>query len=351
MNYYEDLKKLNSLSREDYFKVYDLLNSAVFYESYIPNVGDFALAAEQNTEALDRIRQITEFTNNTDDILTSANRRAVDYKEEESNKFMKSVIAANVTDITESGYFYKQLASSCDDMHIDTTVEDCGAIGKEIDLPIDENTYNFHVRNHYISELSNYSTNYDEFRQKTAKLSSIHVRTFLYCNRGHRTFCKRCAGIYQRSHNTTFIPKSIGIYSTLMITEHATQASLDSMNNGTSEKLNVALAQPIAAKDVQTTEDTRRTFNKIIDTIGNIGVESRFYEIALLSRLHEIDDKIVPSALVTSFLKSDDAFGKFIYRPSHKTLKQLVTIKDISHLSTKSKIALDIYEEENSDES
>ena len=320
------------MTRQEYVKEYHKLGESMFEHCIIPTVADFAKAIKDNdAESMEKITKITTFTKNTEDIMQSVNRRTNNYSEQESKKFMKSVIAANVTDITESGYFYKKLISSCDDMTIE--IDDCGSEGEEFKLPIDEDTFNYKVRNHWVMELNKYVESYDDI----PKTGSIHVRSFLTCNHGIRHFCKKCAGLYRRSHDTEFTPKNIGIYSTLMITEHATQASLDSMNKGTAEKVNVTLEQKISNVDdiIEAKEKTK----EIIDSIGNVGVESRFYEIALLSRWRNGEF----SSLQTSFLKQSDALGAFIYKPTKSSFVKLLLSEEFEADSMKTKIAFDKY--------
>ena len=321
------------ISREEYVKKYHKLGEAMFEHCTIPTVYDFATAFKENDDAaMKKITTITSFTKNTDDIIKSVNRRNNNYSEQESKKFMQSVIAANVTDITESGYFYKKLISSCDDMTIE--IDDCKSEGVEMKVSdIDEDTFNYKVRNHWIMELNKYVEDYNDL----PKRGKIHVRNFLTCNHGIRHFCKKCAGLYRRSYDTEFTPKHIGIYSTLMITEHATQASLDSMNKGTAEKVNVTLEQKIP--DISDIVDAKAKIQEIIDDIGNVGVESRFYEIALLSRWR--DGQF--SALQTSFLKQPDLLGSFIYKPSKTTFTKLLLADSFEANSMKTKIAFDKY--------
>ena len=320
------------MTRKEYVAKYHKLGEAMFEHCITPNVADFANAfMDNNEESMNKITTITSYTGNTDDIIKSVNRRDNNYSEAESKKFMQSVIAANVTDITESGYFYKKLISSCDDMTIE--IDDCGSEGTEIDLPIDENTFNYKVRNHWVMELNKYVENYKDIPKK----GKIHVRTFLSCDHGIRHFCKKCAGLYRRSYDTEFTPKNIGIYSTLMITEHATQASLDSMNKGTAEKVNVTLEQKIP--EVNDIITAKKKIQEIIDNIGNVGVESRFYEVALLSRWR--NGKF--SALQTSFLKQPDVLGAFIYKPNTTTFNKLLLAGRFEANSMKTKIAFDKY--------
>lgn len=323
-----------SKSRKAYIKEYRELGEKMFSTCVIPTVFTYADAyINKNQAAIDQIDEITSFTGNGSDIKESILRRTDNYSEEESRKFMKSVIAANVTDITESGFFYKKLISSADDMTID--IEDCGSVGEEFELPIDEVEFNYKVRNHWVEELGKYVENYKDIPKK----GTIHVRNFLTCKHGHRHFCKKCAGLFRRSYNTEFTPHNIGIYSTLMITEHATQASLDSMNKGSSEKVNVLLEQKIDSVD--NLNDAKDKIKEIIDEIGfvGVGVESRFYEIALLSRWR--DNKFAP--LRTSFLKQEDLFGAFIYQPSKTTFDKLIQSDKFKANSMKTKIVFDTY--------
>ena len=321
------------MTRKEYVEKYHALGDAMFEHCIVPTVADFANAFVNNDEeAMKKITTITSFTKNTDDIKKSVDKRNSNYSEEESKKFMQSVIAANVTDITESGYFYKKLISSCDDITIE--IDDCGSEGEEFKLPIDENTFKFKVRNHWVMELNKYVEDYKDIPKK----GTIHVRNFLTCNHGIRHFCKKCAGLYRRSYDTEFTPKNIGIYSTLMITEHATQASLDSMNKGTAKKVNVTLEQSIS--DVSDIIEAKKRIKEIIDAIGwNVGVESRFYEVALLSRWR--DGKF--SALQTSFLKQPDVLGAFIYKPNTLTFNKLLLSDSFEANSMKTKIAFDRY--------
>ncbi|MEE3344610.1 MAG: hypothetical protein VZS44_10990, partial [Bacilli bacterium] len=214
---------------------------------------------------------------------------------------------------------------------------DCGSTGIEIELPIDEDTFNYRVRNHWVMELDKYVERYKDIPKK----GTIHIRTFLSCKHGTRHFCKKCAGLFRRSYNTEFTPKHIGLYATLMITEHATQASLDSMNKGTSEKVNVMLEQPITNK-IKKLSDAKAKIEEIITEIGNVGVESRFYEVALLSRWRDNNFK----SLMYSFHYQEDKLGTFIYSPSQKTFVDMVRTKKFNASSTKSKIAFDKYDTE-----
>lgn len=324
---------MDQINRKDYFNHYQNLGKSMFEHCTIPTVADFANAYKNNDEAaIKKIETITSFTGNNEDIKESVKRRNANYSEAESRKFMASVIAANVTDITDSGYFYKKLISSCDDMTIE--INDCHSEGTEITLPISKDIFDYKVKNHWIMELNKYIEDFNDL----PKSGTIHVRTFLSCKHGIRHFCKKCAGLFRRSFDTEFTPKHIGIYSTYMITEHATQASLDSMNKGVAEKVNVTLEQSIS--DTNNIEEAKKAIQTVIDNIGNIGVESRFYEIALLSRWRNNSF----SPLSTSFHKQEDILGTFIYSPNVATFNKLLLSDTFNANSTKTKIAFDKYD-------
>ena len=332
------LEELNSknCSRKDYIKEYRYLGSKMFSTCLIPTVSTFAEAYQNNNkEAMEHITTITDFTGNESKIKSSVNRTMPDYKDKDSTDFMDSVIAANVTDITESGHFYKKLVSSMDDMVID--IDDCHSEGLEFELPVEEDEFNYKIRNRWVMELNKYVEDYEDL----PKSGTIHVRTFLTCNHGKRKFCKKCAGLFRRSYDTEFTPKHIGIY-----------ASLDSMNRCTAVKVNAKLEEKFGIKVLKDknggqVEETKayKDFNlylkDIYDTINqlqNSGVESRFYELALLSRWR--NGEVVQ--LQSSMMKQDDIFGAFIY--STASFKKLITSKPFELTSMKSHIALEQYE-------
>ena len=343
-SYKKDVEKLNTLDRKDYIEVYKELGDMMFSECYTPTVADFSNYASGKDK--DTINHITEFTGNEDDIVQSIERKTDDYGEEESTSFMKKVIAANVDDITASGYFYKKLMSSCDNMKINLK-HDCNSVGELVNVgDIDENTFNFKIKHHFITELDKYIEDYNDFKELTKDLKEIHVRTFLTCedSKSHRTFCPKCAGMFLRSKDSRFTPKNIGLYSTLMITEFATQASLDSMNKGLSAPVNELVEQKLPNK-YKSYDEVKNKINEIIDDIGYVGVQSRYYEVALLSRFYRKDDETYYTApLSTSFLRQNDKLGHFIYKPNLQMFKKLLSCNSSSATSLKSRIMFDDYE-------
>ena len=350
MTFEEICEKLEKLPRDKYFEVYKYLGTKMFSNCYIPNVADFANAYgkqnEKSEEAMKRIHQVTSFTGKQDDIDKSLARRDSLYTEEDSRKFMNDVISANVTSIRDSGFLYKKATSSTDSMTI-TDNEDCGSIGLEYVLPIDEPTYLYKVRNHFVTELDDYTEDYSDFLKKTSNLSVIHVRTYMTCQEdeeNHQHFCKKCAGLYRRSHDTTFIPRNIGLFSCLMVCEKATQASLDSMNKGAKAPFNLILERKLPkSKDYTGVIDS---IQSIIDEIGwEEKIESRHYEVILLSRLRKGKTKWEFTSLMTSMLDSPDLFGSWMYRHNNQTLERLIDSDGFEPTTMKSKIALGKYDE------
>lgn len=368
-----DMSRLNEIPRDYYIRIYRLLGENMWNRCQIPTVGDFAAIlrdkkSKQKEEALAELDDLTSFTGNRDDIDESLVKREINYTNEESDKFMNKVIASNITDISDSGWFYKKLISSADNMKTDLKKDDCGSYGVEYKVDdITEDIYNFKIKFMFINELDGYCiANYENFMKTMKEIKEmggdgyIHVRTPLTCKHDHehRTICATCAGIIKRSNepNSEFIPKNIGIYSTLMITEHATQASLDSMNNGTSENLNKILDKAIKTSKY-TWDEVKEIINGIIDSIGNIGVEARFYEVALMSRFYLLPDKLEldngelvdvfkPASMMFSFRNQGDLLGQFIYAPTQPTFSKLISSKEIKATSVKSKIMFDIYDDD-----
>lgn len=356
-----DMKRLNNIPRDYYIRIYRLLGENMWNKCQIPTVGDFASILKDSPKSKQRkmaeaeLNDLTSFTGNADDIKESLEKRELNYTNEQSDKFMNKVIASNITDISDSGWFYKKLISSADNMKVDEDAPDCGSVGVEYKIDdITEDLYDFKIKFQFINEIDGYCPlSWDEFNRLMQDIKKIgdgyiHVRTPLTCQHSHdhRTICPVCAGIVKRSNepNNIFIPKNFGVYSTLMITEHATQASLDSMNNGQSENLNKILDRPIKAAHY-TWDEAKKIIEEIVDEIGNIGVQARFYEIALMSRFYELDDGTFrPSSMMFSFKNQGDLLGQFIYAPTEKAFSQLISSNSINATSIKSKIMFDIYE-------
>ena len=324
------------MNRQEYIQLYKDLGDKMFSNCVIPTVFDFANATvNRNKKAQAKIDVLTNYTGKKVD--DSLSRRTCNYSEDESKKYMQSVIAANISDITDSGFFYKKLISSADDMLIVT--DDCGSEGIELELPVTEEIFNYKIKYRWVNELNKYVEDFSEIEK--LKKKSIHVRNAVECkNSFKRCFCKKCMGLFRRSYDTEFTPKYIGLYSTLMITEKATQASLDSMNKGVAEKLNVILERKIEPAPHNIDEAKEAIYN-IINEIGwTAHIESRFYEIAMLSRWR--NNKF--EQLISSFTKQEDKLGAYISKDS--TFKDLILAKEFKANTAKTRLAFDIYDDE-----
>ena len=352
-NFVDDFKTLQKISRNDYNEVYHKLGALMFEECEIPTVGDFVNTVKHNAnydKSYKKINQITSFTGNTKDIENSIMRDTNKYTDKESVDFMNKVIASNIGDISSSGYFYKKLISSCDNMRINTKKMDCGAEGELFKIDeITEDVFEYKIKTHFVQELYKYVLEYHDFIElcKNNNLTEVHVRNFLTCelDKKHKTFCCRCAGSFRRNNKDNFIPKYIGLYSTLMITEHATQASLDSMNKGVSKPINAAIEEKLQDK-YPSYEAAVEKIKQIIDEIGNVGVMSKYYEIALLSRCYQqADGSVTTSTLSSSLSKQGDSLGTFIYQPTETNFNRLISLSNINAKSLKSKIMFDIYKD------
>lgn len=349
MTFEEAVKELDNVDRDVYIEVNNLIAENQFSYCIIPTVGDFAevvgkkLSTSKQSRA--KIEQLSEFTGNTDEIWESCAKRTNDYTESESDKFIRKVMAANIDEITQSGYFYKKLMSSCDNMRISKRNNDCGSEGQEMLVKdIDETTFEYKVKNHYVMEFNDYIETWEEFKKYIEGLETVHVRNFLTCqhSKDKRSFCRKCAGTYKRSKNWRFVPYNIGVYSTLMITEHATQDSLDSMNVGVKRSVNKVIETRLPNK-FNSYEEVKEQIEKLIDEIGYVGVQSRYYEIALLSRFYRRGEIFDCKPLVTSFSKQGDKLGIFIYQPTEANFRKLLLSEETTAKSLKSQVMFDNY--------
>ena len=179
----------------------------------------------------------------------------------------------------------------------------------------------------------------------TINSETIHVRTPINCEFAHeRKLCPKCSGIIRRTIDDYYIPENIGIFTTLMITEHATQGALSSMNNGLSKNMNEILESKIGSGRKMSWEDVKENINNIISEVGNIGVQTRFYEIALMSRVYNKDGNYVSSAFQYSLTHQNDPLATFVYMPSNKNFKKLINTDEFEASSIKSQIMFDKYQ-------
>lgn len=322
---------INSIDREKYIKKCNKLAEKVIFEEKLPfvtDIMDFAL----NDKVSDRLDHMFEFFDNKEELENLVKRESLSFSEEEGNEFIDTVISANLTDIRVAGSLYKQLQATGDDLRIKG--ENCKSEGREIELPISEEEFLYNVRNSFVyfddkKDLTVFH-NYDEFIKGIKGKDKIYVRTPLTCKHANkRGICKTCAG--QIPPDT----QNIGAFSTLMVTEFATQSALSSMNKGTKENVNTLLTKNDCKAKVW--EDFVPWAEDILVNLEGKEVERRFYEIVLIGRVRYNKDKMTVSSLQTP--NSKNYLGAFIYRPREVTYRNMISNAPFTDNSLKVQIA------------
>lgn len=325
----EDLEMLESLSREDFMKVYKLINSLMFE---MPSITmDEIHKIEKGEESYFDSPEVRKLVNNHNEVIS----------DEDSEAFIRKVKASNVTDIADSGFFYKKICNLLDDFYI--TDYDCGADGIEVDTAnIDKDYFDYKVKDCFIEETGKYYNRYKDFKNEV-HIPKIHVRTPSNCkNASKRCVCSKCVG----SLNTggrELTSKNIGFITALAITESATQASLSSMNKGQRTNVNKVLEMKLPKFD--NWEDVVEEINKVVNSIG-LGegkVQARWFEITLIGRYVKINDKYVGTTLQNNNNYSEDALSAYIFRHSEKNLNKLLNAGEFELKSIKSKAFFGLY--------
>ena len=345
------LAKYRDLDREAYFKKNQELSDITWQEEQIPTVGDIAdfMLGKENA----KMQSIFDFFDNKEDFEAMANRQGDSYGEDESSKFIQSVMSSNNTDISEAGYFYKLLMASADDFVI--VESDCKSEGKEYNVAlISEEDYNFRIRWCYINEFGTYcKMEYSKFIKKCNEkgLTSVHVRHPLDClsfphtceendenqkKRGlRRGICKKCAGLLPHG------VKNVGAFTTLMVTEHATQSALNSMNKGRKKNVNTILTS--GYDGAQDWSGITSWIDELSEELHGKEVCARFYEIALMSRVRFDKNGPYISSLQGSIMRSGNIMGSYIFTPTVKAFKNLLETSEFEDDSLKLQIAMNLY--------
>ena len=336
-------RDLEELNRKEYIELYKEIGKNMWDYCTTPTVGEIAEILEGGKS--DLFDNVTNFFGKRKSIIKRLNRTDDNYSDQDSQNFMADTISSNSTDISNSGVCYDMLMASTDDIRI--VMEDCGSKGKTFNVSeIDKETYNHRIRFSYVEELNDYAKDlYPKFIEKISKYDTINVRTPLTCNEiENRKLCKRCAGVIKKSLNRHETPINFGIFSTLMITEKATQASLDSMNKGRSENISRILRRKAPAK-IFTWEEILEHIDNTIKEIGREVGQARFYEIALYSVFYKnkLTNKYFAASLSGSFYNQGDFLGSFIYKPSEKNFKKMLRAKEFEASSIKSQLFFDKY--------
>lgn len=302
---------------------------------FVTDVMNFAL----NNEKSPRLQRVFDFFGDEEEIKSMVSCPSAFMDSAASAKFIEKVISANITDITQSGLLYKQLQALGDSYRI--TIDDCGSHGAEIPLPIDEETFDYRVKDCLASFDENdkdayvYYTSYEEFAKEAKGHQSVFVRTPNSCHKRHNgSCCKACAGKVPEG------TQNLGAFATLMITEFATQAALSSMNKGKKENVNHLLAKSGAG--ITTEKQFDEWAEGILNALQGGSVERRFYEIALIGRMNVLDDGKVKVSSIRG-PESDNYLGEFIFRPKEKTFKKMVKASSFFDDSLKAQIAMNQY--------
>lgn len=328
------LAKYHNLDRDEYFEKNQELSSYLWEKEDVPTVFDIAdfMCGNENQ----KMNKIFDFFDNKEEFMKMASRTNAKYNQEESANFIRKVMSANNEDISKAGYFYKLLMASADDFTIQDV--DCGSEGVKWNISdITENIYNYKIKSMFITELKIFADmNFDEFKIKCKDLNVIHVRTPLTCKHSKKHgICKVCSGKLPK--NTI----NVGTFTTLMVTEHATQSALSSMNKGLKENINDLLA--LRYDGPYNWESILPWIESVVDKLENDKVQSRFYEIALLSRVREDEYGPFVSSLKGSINHSGNPFGAYIFTPNHKNFERIIKERSFDDNSLKLKIAMNDY--------
>ena len=326
------------LPRNKYIEKNNELASQLWDNEVLPTVADIADFIEGNKDN-HNMNSIFNFFDNEDDFIKMATRTTSDYSQEESSAFVQKVMSANISDIADAGYFYKLLMASADDFRI--SGKDCRSKGTSYNInEIDESIYKYRIFNMFVTEMDTYSSmTFSDFMNwaNNHNIEKIHVHNPLSCNYSHNhKLCRKCAGkLPPRTQN-------IGAFTTLMVTEHVTQSALSSMNKNKGDNINKVLNRPYPGKNNWIS--IREWISEIVDFLQNDKVQSRFYEIAMLSRIREDEDG-TPGVynLKTSINYSNNYLGAFYFSPSIKNFKRIIQEGDFNDSSLKVQISINDY--------
>lgn len=334
---------METIDRKEYIKEYhDMAGKLIFNEKLplINDILDFATKGKTN----DRLQHVFDFFGDEDELRGLVTRESVRFSEDESDEFISSVIAANVSDISESGLIYKQLQATGDTYRI--RGKDCKSVGRKVELPLTEEEFIYNVRNCYFtlekgSQDYLVFSEYDKFTKDMEDVGAkeIWVRSPMTCkNHTRKGCCPICAGELPKG------VQNIGAFTTLMVTETATQAALSSMNKGRKANVNFLLTQRAVGEDGKPINSHKAFYEwceGILQELQGDSVERRFYEVALLGRLRVDDKKVSVASLANP--NSSNLFGEFIYRPKESTFKKMLNKGVFNDNSLKTQIALNNY--------
>ena len=325
--------------RKEFTKYYHEAAAGAIYNEKLPLAGEILDYATEGVTS-ENLKSVFDFFGDEEEIKELTTRESIAFTEEESDKFIDSVIAANVQEISQAGLLYKKLMACGDTYRI--RGKDCRSHGHEMKVAdIDELEFKYSVKNSNITVEkgdTDYMVFYDyeDFIEtmKELEVDTIWVRNPMSChNVKRRGCCPICAG------EIPYEVQNLGAFSTLMITEVSTQDALSSMNKGKKENINTVLGTK--AEKIKTIEDYHKWADEILDNLKGDMVERRYYEIALLGRLHIEDGKIRVSSLSNPNTKN--YLGEFIYRPKEVSYRNLISAGDFQDESLKAQIAVNSF--------
>lgn len=343
----DGLEKYSGLRRDEYFEANQKLGDSLWNNEVVPTVGDIASFIKNGHN--EQMQKIFDFFDNEKDFIDMAHRQGASYNEDESSAFIQSVMSSNNTDISKAGYFYKLLMASADDFTI--VSKKCDSKGVEMKLEdLDEAQYNYRVKFNWVIELNKFiRMKWSDFAALCEKegLKSIHVNTPLTCTcfphnadeeksmKHKRGICKRCAGVLpSQTYN-------VGAFTTLMVTEHATQSALNSMNKGRKKDVNDLLNGGYHGE--YNWGSISEWINSLTEDLKGDKVSSRFYEIALMSRIRFDEDGPFVTSLVGSINRSGNLFGAYIFAPTNKAFQSILDAGEFEDRSLKLQIAMNQY--------
>ena len=329
-----EIDRVNSdISRKGYIQEYRTMAFNLHVREKLPQATDvLKYVCEGKTSA--KLKHVFEHYDNEEAFSERVSNKKHVYTHEKSEEFIQSVLSANVADIRKAGTMYKELMQNQDQYRV--IDNDCGDIGEEVVLPLDEETFNYRVKDmycHFGDNLLRIYEKYDDFSKDAKGQKKLYVRTPTSCNHvGDGGVCAICAG--NLPQNT----KNVGTFATLAITERATQAALSSMNKKGEENINVLLATQTKAK----TWDEFLEFEKdILQKLQNDQVQRRYYEIVLLSRItFDGGDKLH----VNSLTHDSGVLGTCVFRTNAKNVGNLLHSKEFEDNSLKTQIMFNRYE-------
>jgi hypothetical protein len=334
---------MQTVNRGEYVQEYRDLAEQVIEKEKLPFASDLLDFALEDKKS-ERLQYMFDFFDNEEELKGQITRTSLTFSDEESKEFIDSVIAANISDISESGTIYKYLQASGDSFRV--RGKDCHSKGREVALPLDETGFTYHVKNcnAYFDDPNNLVIfdNYESFKQACEGHDKIFVRSPISCKLSTKKgCCPVCAGELPEGI------QNLGAFSTLMITEVATQNALSSMNKGKKKNVNTLLTLPAKneeGKDISSLKEFYEWSSQILEDLEGDKVERRFYEIAFLSRLKTVDletGKVKVASL--SNPDSENYFGEFIYHPKEKAFRNMLSNSPFLDDSLKSQIALNSY--------